>query len=315
MVDNVNMDGDEILRISSPLMLQLLQYINTADLNTADILRILDNLRVLNEQGFVGVLDFDSVIGIKPITILIPYDTRVTVSVPDYRDYSYTIKIEPDSLRESVDLRQWDSIVESQANIGSCVGNSITNAYELIVKQKDPDNFVELSRLFVYYNSRLIEGLEKHDAGTSIRSALKSCQIYGICTEKLWPYDVEKFAVEPTKECYEDGLKRKITNYRRLYNLNAIMDVLNDNYPAIVGISIYRSFYYVNQSNPVISLPSVFEEYEGDHAVCMVGYDTSKKLFLIKNSFGNDWGDQGYAWLPFEYCKKYMFEAWVFDII
>ena len=50
------------------------------------------------------------------------------------------------------------------------------------------------------------------------------------------------------------------------------------------------------------------------HAICIVGYDLTRKLFLIKNSFGTGWGDKGYCWMPFDYADRHVFERWVFRI-
>jgi hypothetical protein len=96
-------------------------------------------------------------------------------SQPDGRDHVY--RRSGSTLRNAVDLRSWDSLIEDQHLLGSCSGNAITNSYELQVKQRYPNQFVELSRLFVYYNARLLEGSETTDAGiTTLRSALKSLQ-------------------------------------------------------------------------------------------------------------------------------------------
>lgn len=55
----------------------------------------------------------------------------------------------------------------------------------------------------------------------------------------------------------------------------------------------------------MITMPE--KEYESDegHAICVCGYDDSKKAFKFKNSWGPSWGDGGYAWLPYEYVAKY----------
>lgn len=317
MIDKklANFDSVDNISVTLPLMMQVLQYVNSTELETPDLLRIGINLVNLSKKGTVSTEDYNSVIGSEPVIVIIPYhDVGMKLSSSDSRDYKYTIKYSRDTFKDYVDLREFASPVENQANIGSCVGNSVTNAYELIVNQRKPEKFVELSRLFVYYNSRLLEGAPEEDDGTSLRAALKGTEIYGICTEALWPYDVTKFATKPSKEAYDNGLTRRIRNYRKLYTIESIVDTLNDSHPAIIGISIYNSFYQVSDVNPVVPEPTAADGYQGEHAVCVVGYDIPKRLLLIKNSFGTEWGDAGYAWLPFQYCKQYMFEAWVFDI-
>ena len=212
-------------------------------------------------------------------------------------------------------MSEWDSVIEDQGDLGSCQGNAITNAYELQVRFLYPDKFTELSRLFVYYNSRLLDNAIMEDAGAYIRDGMKAVQKYGICSELLWPYDITKFRVRPTDECYKDGLSRTITQYQSLRTIDEVLSALNDNKPVVIGITVYDSFDRVSKYNPVISLPKPNElNTGGGHAMTIIGYDIPKQRLLVKNSFGKDWGDNGYAWLPFDYAEQEGFEKWVFDI-
>ena len=231
----------------------------------------------------------------------------------DARDYRYKVSTSP--LRQSVDLREWDSVVEDQEALGSCQGNAITNAYELQVKRLYPDKFTDLSRLFVYYNSRALEGTVTEDAGAYLRDGMKVVQKFGICSEWLWPYDINKFDVKPTGVAYADALSRVITQYQMLITVNQMLNAVNNNKPVVIGVTVYDSFNYVSKDDPVIHAPSQLEKDSGSgHAMAIVGYDIPKKLFIVKNSFGTNWGDNGYAWLPFSYVISEVFEKWVFDI-
>jgi C1A family cysteine protease len=231
----------------------------------------------------------------------------------DPRDYNY--KPSTIALREAVTLREWDSRVEDQNEASSCVGNAVCNAYELLLKKKSPDLFKELSRLFVYYNARKEDGLTvMSDEGTYVRSALRGLQSHGVCSEVIWPYDITKVNVEPSAEAYAAALDYKIAAYYRLRTINQICDALNNEYPVPYGMEIFDRFYDVDASNPIVNMPYGSEENLGGHAMCLIGYDLAKKLFLAKNSFGTDWGDQGYCWVPFNYIRDYGYDIWVFDI-
>lgn len=236
----------------------------------------------------------------------------VKPSKPDSRDFVYVQN--NSTIKPFVDLRKWDSPVEDQGILGSCVGNAIASAYELQVKHLYPDQFVELSRLFIYYNGRLLEGSVDKDTGVYIRDGFKAVKLYGICTEKLWPYHIDKFDDLPTPECYADAVKRKISNYQTLSTLRDMLETLSDDVPIVTGMSVYKSFEFVDKNKPLILMPTKTETSINGHAVCIVGYDLNKHLFLIKNSYGKDWGDQGYGWLPFEYIRTEGFEKWRFDI-
>jgi C1A family cysteine protease len=90
--------------------------------------------------------------------------------------------------------------------------------------------------------------------------------------------------------------------------------VLSDNKPVVFGMEIYDSFMELNNRISTVPFPSRKEKSQGGHAMCMVGYDLEKRLFLAKNSFGTDWGMNGYCWIPFDYLKQEGYDAWIFDI-
>ena len=233
-------------------------------------------------------------------------------SKPDDRDYKYSVKnIE---LRPSVDLRQYDSIVENQLDLGSCVGNAITNCYELQVNRLYPDTFKQLSRLFVYYNGRLLEDNTSNDDGVQIRDAVKGIAHFGICNEELWPYNIGMFDVKPSPECYRDGSYRVAPKYERLNSLSDMLSAINSNYPVVAGFSTYQNLLYMDANNYTLENPKYNEKSIGSHAMAIVGYDITNKYVIAKNSFGTDWGKDGYCHIPFDYVQSQCFEQWIFDI-
>jgi hypothetical protein len=240
------------------------------------------------------------------------YFLKTSPSPQDDRDLKYQqLGLE---IKAGIDLREFDSPVEDQEDLGSCVGSALTNAYEIMVKTKYPARFEELSDLYVYYNSRTFTGNTDVDSGACIRDGLRGMVKYGCCSEELWPYDITKFNVRPTLECYLDGARRLVVKYESLYTLRDILETLNSNDPVVVGIVIYDSFMDLDSTAPVVSMPSATDEPYGGHAMVLVGYHLARQQFLAKNSFGTDWGDQGYCWIPFEYMRTQAFEKWRFHI-
>lgn len=213
-----------------------------------------------------------------------------------------------------MDLRVWDSPVEGQFQISSCVGNAVANAYELMINRLYPSQFVNLSRLFIYYNARALEGIQNVDDGAYIRNALQGLKLYGVCKETLWPYDPGRVNVKPADDCYQEAKHRTIVEYQLVADVDGMVQALSDNQPVVFGIIIYSGFMWLDATNTVVAMPSENETDIGAHAMCAVGYDLTKKLFLVKNSFGTDWGNQGYCWIPFDYMEKYQSEMWVFTI-
>lgn len=230
----------------------------------------------------------------------------------DSRDYIYA----ESNVRwkDSVDLREWDSPVDDQYQLGSCVGNAIANAYEHMLKRDYPEHFVELSRLFIYYNARTFYNEELLDAGTTVRNGLKGVKLYGACEEKIWPYDIEKFDDKPSQEAYDNAAPRKIVTYTHLFSNSNVIDALTAGHPVVFGLDLFNDFMTLTKEDAVVKMPTSISIPAGGHAMCLVGYDLYKNMFLAKNSFGTEWGDNGYCWIPFKYFETYSYDKWVFTI-
>ena len=240
----------------------------------------------------------------------------VHADIPDQRDLICRFS-KLDNIKSSVDLRKWCSPIEDQLTLGSCVGQAIVGAYELMLNKFYPYKFVDLSRLFVYYNARLIDGPEyiDEDVGTYIRSGIKSVKKWGVCAEDIWPYLIENFDDAPTIKSYEDAEQRVIKKYYRVIGNDNIIHALNNDYPVVVSMYVYESFYDLEDSKKsVLDLPRESDKFIGGHAVTLVGYDLDKKSFLARNSFGENWGANGYFWMPFEYTNTELLDSWIFDI-
>jgi C1A family cysteine protease len=231
----------------------------------------------------------------------------------DSRDFHF--KFAKTELAPVVDLRPYASPVEDQRHLGSCSGQATVGAYELLLNKLYPDKFVDLSRLFVYFNARLLEGFTAEDNGAFIRDAVKSLFKFGVCTESAWPYLVEKFAAVPDHQSYREARKRMITQYYRLNSLDDILNGLNSGRPVVAGMQVYDSFLELDKPGVYsVSMPAKEENMLGTHAITLVGYDLSKKQVIARNSFGEDWGDRGYFYISFDYVRDYFNDCWMFDI-
>lgn len=244
---------------------------------------------------------------------------------PDSRDFNIrttaSFKLTA-VLPKKVDLRVYCSSVEDQGDLGSCTGNAIVGAIEFLenklhVLDGPNDTFVDLSRLFVYYNERVLENTTSEDAGASIRDGIKSLVKWGVCTESLWPYKVQAFANKPSSACYVDAANRKISVYARVsQNIKAIKTTIASGYPIIFGFIVYESFEsdYVARTG-IVRMPSKLEQPLGGHAVLCVGYDDSSGRVLVRNSWGNLWGQGGYFTMPYAYISdpNLACDFWVVD--
>jgi C1A family cysteine protease len=229
--------------------------------------------------------------------------------VPDIRDKKYTFvpKITPESLPSKVDLRGTCPPVYDQGELGSCTANAIAGAYEFEMMKQNLRAIIQPSRLMIYFNERAMEGTTDQDAGAEIRDGIKSVASQGVCSETEWPYEIDRFTVKPTEECYADALKNLLENYLPVnQTLLDLKSSLAEGFPIVFGISVYDSLMSdeVAQTG-VVPMPNPeTDTLEGGHAIMGVGYDDTKQVFIIRNSWGVAWGDKGYFYLPYDYVTS-----------
>ncbi|HYT41874.1 MAG TPA: C1 family peptidase, partial [Methylomirabilota bacterium] len=166
---------------------------------------------------------------------------------PDTRDYIYPYKLRETALPVQLDLSQVYNVpVVNQGDLGSCTGNGIASAIAYL-QEKEGAAMRYPSRLFIYYNERVIEGTVNDDAGAEIRDGIKSVVSQGYCSEIDWPYDISRFTVKPDALSYLDASRDLVRTYQKVpVDANSIMTALASGYPVIVGFTVYNSFY--NQS-------------------------------------------------------------------
>jgi len=210
------------------------------------------------------------------------------------------------TLPAKVDLRPVCPSVYNQGSLGSCTANAIGADLDFVHKQNKPSSdFFYPSRLFIYYNERKMEGTINEDNGAYIRDGIKSVKKEGACPEKTWPYDISKFTKKPSSQAYKEALSFQAISYERILAANAtlIKRALANNLPVVCGILVYDSFETdVVTRTGMIPMPNKKKEsLLGGHAVLLVGYDDSISRFILRNSWGESWGDKGYGYIPYDF--------------
>ncbi len=225
--------------------------------------------------------------------------------LPDQRDYLYSaIREAPAKLPKSVDLSPLMSPVEDQGQLGSCTANAMAGALEFL-ELKAGEQLLDLSRLFIYYNERVIEHSVASDSGAMLRDGIKTVAAQGVCSERKWPYDIKRFTKKPSTACYSEAAKHRIASYYRILTLNEMRACLAEGFPFVFGFSVYSAFESANVARTgLLNLPVKGEKQLGGHAVCAVGYDDHAKRIIVRNSWGPKWGKHGYFTMPYDYIAN-----------
>jgi len=225
----------------------------------------------------------------------------------DKRDHLYDVPYPETTLSAFFDLRDTKLLpnVYDQGALGSCTANAIAGAFEYNEKKDSYGEEVFMpSRLFIYYNERKMEGSIGTDAGGQLRDGIKSINATGLCHESSWPYDITKFTEEPPASCYAEALQERALQYRRVkqteYDMKHALSI--EKQPIVFGFSVYESFEGEEvKKTGRMNIPAKGEKCLGGHAVLCVGYSDEEKSFIVRNSWGEEWGMGGYFYMPYEF--------------
>ena len=157
----------------------------------------------------------------------------------------------------------------------------------------------------------------KGDTGAYLRDTIKAMVLFGIPPEEYWPYKIGDFDLEPPAFTYSFAQAYQTVKYYRhdppgtkpADALASVKQHLAAELPSMFGFTVYSSFPSVGDGKGEIPLPTEGDKVEGGHAVVAVGYDDNKKIgsekgaLLIRNSWGKEWGDEGYGWMPYAYVE------------
>jgi C1A family cysteine protease len=203
--------------------------------------------------------------------------------------------------------------------LGSCTGNSIAKAVQFDVLRQVNLTPITPSRLFIYYNERVMEGTVDQDSGAQIRDGIKTIATLGVCDESMWPYDTNQFAVKPPDTCYNQATQYKASAYYSIdNNLGEMKDCLAQGHPFVFGFNVFDGFESDTVAvTGVVPMPTGNEAAIGGHAVLAIGYidgplDTTiggqaitlSQVIIVQNSWGDGWGDGGYFYMPYSYISN-----------
>ena len=239
--------------------------------------------------------------------------------LPDARDHLFATRPETvGTLPPAVDLRQQCPPVYDQGRIGSCTANAIAGAFEFDLRKQQLADFMP-SRLFIYYNERLMEGTigtdsggddprrsQERRAGRRLRRNRLAVRRHGRRSRRARPGPPGPGGQKPTADCYAKAPGDHVVSYQRIVrSVSQFKGCLAEGFPFIFGFTVYESFESdAVAASGVAPMPGPGERLLGGHAVLAVGYDDAAQRFLVRNSWGNGWGQAGYFTMPYAYLTE-----------
>ncbi len=208
-----------------------------------------------------------------------------------------------------VDLRPKCSPVENQAAVGSCVANAIVGALEYH-QIRNGSTMKDLSRLFVYYNARRL-GERIGEAGTTIQRAMAAILGWGACPASMWPYQTAMVDERPSEACYKAAQMFKGVQIAQTSWGAGCREALANGLPVAFGMNVAMQDF--NSNGPAGQtgmlkppLDGNWADPSGGHAMLIVGYDDARHAWLVRNSWGEAWGEGGHVWIDYDYLNHYI---------
>ena len=219
-----------------------------------------------------------------------------------------------DNLPNRVDLRPSLPTVRDQGARRTCLAFAVTAAHEVI--RNDRSGVIEdLSEEFLYWGCKQVDG--DRGLGSVFPSAAAALMQWGQPREEVWPYngdlDDTDVSYSPPDGALDATICFKASMRRINANIQNIKAWLSREYAVALGIILSQGFYTPLQG--AIPMPISDEELTEGHAVLVVGYEDGSVpgggFLILRNSWGLDWGDEGYGYLPYAYIERFGGEAWI----
>lgn len=228
----------------------------------------------------------------------------------DRRDKMFAPPLDRSRILTEVDTRPNQPPIWDQGQTSSCTGHGVGSgiAYRRI-RQGCQDAKRKPSVLALYYNARELEGTEGSDDGAYIRDVIRQAKKLGAPFEDGpdgWPFDPHKVTTKPPPNAYEAGLNEQLVEGKRIAGGQLAVDYcrlsLSEDYPVAFGSWLYESFMSAAVSNTgIIPMPEPHESIVGGHCMSLVGHHDPSRMFIGRNSWGRDWGMEGYFMIPYDY--------------
>lgn len=232
------------------------------------------------------------------------------------------LMVAEEGLPSRVDLSGGLPTVGRQGGQASCIGWTLGYYYKTFQEYRERGWDIssvqgQFSPSWIY-NQRTTEECED-DAGMSYYDGLRILEQEGAATLASFSYNPKDTCTQPSSAVYDEAWAYRIDSFSNVFagagsaDINVLKTLLADDQPIAVGIPVYESFYKVTYDDPLVPQHEEGEKLYGGHAMLIVGYDDEIGGFKTVNSWGSDWGQDGYSYLSYDFVQHDAWEGWIME--
>jgi C1A family cysteine protease len=212
-----------------------------------------------------------------------------------------------------VDERPWCAPIYEQGNLNSCTAFAMGKGLREHLQRKQGEAVAPLSALWLYYRERVHMGPSyvPRDCGANLVDGMYVLEHEGNAPDALWPYKLRNFAVAPPEAATAAAGEQKVHQARQLAGFEDVKNALADGHPVAFGFLVMENIKRIGPDG-VLPMPQDGDSVLGGHAVLAVGYDDARQLLIVRNSWGAEWADHGYFYMPYAFVTagSYTMEWW-----
>lgn len=214
-------------------------------------------------------------------------------------------------IKDSVDLRTFFPAARNQADLGSCTSFAVSAMYEAMMARGGVNSDEYMSPGFLFYYSNVLKG--RPQGGSNFHDQLEVLGKHGICFDSLYTYDAHHPSIPPTKEATDDAKAHRVLQAKQIplinnsdrnasvkHNHQMITSALSEGFPVGISLKVYDN---LGKDGPFILHPEdvANAKEEGYHAMVIAGYSEENGFYIVRNSWGAHFGDEGYCYIPSTY--------------
>ena len=208
-----------------------------------------------------------------------------------------------------VDLRDTCSPVANQGKLGACTAFATGKGFREFQINRRNERKTPLSAMFLYYEARALWGNTNEPTGSTCSDNISVLEDKGMCPDETMPYDVAKYMIKPTAQAYDQAKEFKFSGAVRIGTLDDAQAAMAKGEAVLFAFDVMESFRKIGPDG-VMPVPQAGEKRLGGHAVLAVGFDSQKQLVTVRNSWGADWADHGYFYMPYAVFQKTARDIW-----